>query len=116
LKKWRKHKRFFKDQNIPGPSPLPLFGNFLDVISQGILAHDMSLIEKYGKICGAFEGATPVLMTSDVAFIKAVMIKDFAHFVNRRVRMSHILYFYLYKLFFYIINRSRFSIRTQSSP
>jgi cytochrome P450 family 3 subfamily A len=84
-KKWRKHKRFFKDQNIPGPEPLPLFGNFLDVVTKGMIVHDTELIKKYGRICGAFEGSVPVLMTSDVAFIKAVMIKDFAHFVNRRV-------------------------------
>jgi hypothetical protein len=45
----------------------------------------MALVAKYGKIVGVFEGSTPVIMTTDVAFMKAVMVKDFAHFVNRRV-------------------------------
>ena len=34
---------------------------------------------------GTFEGTTPTLHTIDTEIIKMVFVKDFDHFVNRRV-------------------------------
>jgi len=78
-------RNHFKKMNIPGPMPLPLIGNFNGVIKLGATKYDEYLMGKYGKIVGYFEGSTPNLLISDVKFIKAVLIKDFSHFVNRRV-------------------------------
>ena len=70
---------------VPGPSPLFIFGNFFSM-TKGLIKCDSALIEKYGKTCGYFEGSQPVIITTDVKFIKSVMIKDFQYFINRRVR------------------------------
>lgn len=70
---------------VPSPPPLFLFGNFFSM-TKGLIKWDSSLIDKYGKTCGYFEGSQPVLLTTDIKFIKSVMIKDFQHFINRRVK------------------------------
>jgi hypothetical protein len=74
--------------NVPGPMPLPLVGNFLELIKKGITDHDIELMNKYGKIVGYFEGSTPNLMVSDLKLVKSITVKDFSHFVNRRVQFQ----------------------------
>ena len=70
---------------LPGPSPTFLIGNFKDMISVGIANYDLNIFKKYGKTIGYFEGSQPIILTKDVKFLKAAMIKDFSSFVNRRV-------------------------------
>lgn len=94
-------KIFFKKLGVPGPSPKFIFGNFKDMLNVGIAEYDLSIFKKYGKTVGYFEGSTPVILTKDVKFIKAVMIKDFSHFVNRRVGISHITF--VIKFFIFLI-------------
>ena len=88
---------------MPGPAPTFLIGNFKDMMSAGIADYDISTFKKYGKTYGFFEGSSPVIVTKDVKFIKAVMIKDFSSFVNRRVRS------YL-NILFKLENSSKFRI------
>lgn len=45
----------------------------------------MALVQKYGKVFGYFDGSLPNLWITDVAMIKAMYVKDFDHFVDRRV-------------------------------
>ena len=82
--KWWRMCSYFKKLNIRGPTPLPLVGNFLGLIKDGFDVYDPYLMKKYNRTCGMFEGSTPVILTSDPKFIKSVMIKDSASFVNRR--------------------------------
>lgn len=56
IKNYIQLRSFFKSKNIPGPIPLPLFGNFYGVIKEGLVYHDINIVRKYGKICGYFEG------------------------------------------------------------
>nr|QEV83804.1 cytochrome P450 [Brachionus rotundiformis] len=84
LKNWIKQLSFYKKLNIPGPKPWPLIGNIQNVMREGFVKHDIELMKKYGRVVGYFEGSTPVVLTTDVKFIKNVMIKDFNSFVNRR--------------------------------
>jgi hypothetical protein len=78
---------YFKRMNLPGPVPLPIVGNMLGRIYNSFIYNDMLLIKKYGKTCGCFEMSEPVILTTDVKFIKAVLIKDFNSFQNRRVSL-----------------------------
>ena len=87
IRNWLERKNYFKKLGIPGPTPRIIFGNMLEMSNIGIQEYDMNLLKKYGKTVGYFEGHTPVILTKDVKFIKAVMIKDFSSFVNRRVRL-----------------------------
>ena len=63
---------------------MPILGNFHTVIKKGFVGNDTELIEDM-KFCGYFEGSQPVIMTTDLKFMKNFLIKDFNSFANRRV-------------------------------
>lgn len=77
---------FFKNLNIPGPSPIFFFGNFLDVVRTRRLS---LLINKwsqtYGRVFGYFEGHTPILVINDPDVLQDVFISSFSNFHSRRV-------------------------------
>ncbi|XP_043848125.1 cytochrome P450 3A24-like [Dromiciops gliroides] len=76
--------KVFKDLGIPGPTPLPLFGNFLSY-SKGVANFDMICFKKYGKTWGIFDGRQPILAITDPEIIKSVMVKEcYSVFTNRR--------------------------------
>ena len=54
-------------------------------IGQCLPQYDRDLVNKYGKVFGHFNGSNPSLWVTDPDFIKSVFVKDFDHFVNRRV-------------------------------
>lgn len=47
--------------------------------------YDQELVKKYGRIVGCFDGPYPNLYVTDADIIKSVFVKDFDHFINRRV-------------------------------
>ena len=83
-------KNHFKKLGLSGPTPMPVFGNLLTLIAKGFDVYDVETLQKYNGTCGYFEGTTPVVLTSDPKFIKLVMNKDSASFVNRRVGIYQI--------------------------
>ena len=50
--------------------------------------HDVALVKKYGKVLGVYDGPQPNLWITDLDLIKAIYVKDFDHFVDRRVRKT----------------------------
>ncbi len=58
-----------------------------------MLDYDMEVVKKHGKILGQFDGCIPNLWVTDAELIKSIFIKDFDHFVDRRVSL---LYIYIY--------------------
>ena len=54
----------------------------------------MALVKQYGKVFGYFDGLVPNLWITDVDMIKAMYVKDFDHFVDRRVRKEKDSFFF----------------------
>jgi hypothetical protein len=84
---------------VPGPSPLFIVGNFLDIFKKGFPKHDAEIMQKYGKTVGYFEGEMPVILTTDPNFIKSVMMKDFSCFINHRVSYPKFMLFFFYDFY-----------------
>lgn len=75
-------------RNVPGPSPIWLFGNLIPRLraTLSLAEYDQQIYKCYGgaKYCGYYEFMKPVLMIGDPELLKHVMIKDFDHFTDRR--------------------------------
>ncbi|XP_072799387.1 cytochrome P450 3A24-like isoform X2 [Vicugna pacos] len=75
----------FKKLGIPGPKPLPFFGNIL-AYQKGIWDFDKECFKKYGKVWGFYDGGRPVLAILDPDMIKTVLVKEcYSTFTNRRI-------------------------------
>ena len=57
-----------------------------NTIMQCLPQYDRDLMKKYGKVMGYFDGRHPNLWITDADLIRSIYVKDFDHFVNRRVQ------------------------------
>ncbi|XP_045213915.2 cytochrome P450 3A24-like [Mercenaria mercenaria] len=78
-----RHFTILKRLGIPGPAPLPFFGNQLEQFFKGIHKTDEEWLQKYGKVFGYYSGYQPVIAITDPEILKAVLIKDFQNFTDR---------------------------------
>merc|ERR1712214_197290 len=84
LKQWINQLLQYKRNKLNGPLPLPLFGNLL-MLRKGLNYFQMDMVDKYGKTFLFSEGLSkPQIFTADHELIKAISVKDFRYFVNRR--------------------------------
>lgn len=78
---------FWKDRSVPGPKPIPVFGNiFWPMIGKVSIAEYLQKLHNEYKdepMIGLFVRRTPHLVIQDPELIKDVLIKDFSKFANR---------------------------------
>ncbi|CAG0924441.1 unnamed protein product [Notodromas monacha] len=80
---------FFSKQGIPTVQPiLPVVGNVWKVWKRDNMQIEVERLRIYGKLYGMFEGKNPIYVTSDPEIIKAVTVKEFDNFVDRRGILS----------------------------
>ena len=72
-----------KRHGIPGPRPHFIYGNFHELRGKNV-AKINEWIEKYGKICGYYEGPVPTLIVTDLELLKRILVKDFKLFAARK--------------------------------
>uniref|UniRef100_A0A8C3YJY1 Cytochrome P450 3A n=1 Tax=Catagonus wagneri TaxID=51154 RepID=A0A8C3YJY1_9CETA len=74
----------FKKLGVPGPRPVPYFGNILAYV-KGVDYFDLKCFKQYGKMWGIYDGRQPVLAIADPDIIKTVLVKEcYSVFTNRR--------------------------------
>lgn len=56
---------------------------------KNLTTYDAGLVKEYGKVMGYFDGPRPNLWIADDQLIKSIFVKDFDHFVDRRVIMLY---------------------------
>lgn len=85
----RKHLNFWASRGVPtAPGYLPLLGHahklFTTKHYRWLYIDEIYRHHGGSKICGMYEKLSPTLLIGDPELIKAVLIKDFDHFVDRR--------------------------------
>ncbi|XP_063625108.1 cytochrome P450 6B5-like [Cydia splendana] len=83
---------YWRDRNVPGPAPVPLFGNIMESALRR--THAAFVMEKIyqdfpdHKVVGIYRMASPCLLIRDPDIVKHVLIKDFENFVDRGIRFT----------------------------
>ncbi|XP_061717334.1 cytochrome P450 6B5-like [Cydia pomonella] len=83
---------YWRNQNVPGPGPIPIFGNTLKFVlastSLGVILKKLYDGYPTDKVVGLFRMRTPCLLIRDLDIVKHVLIKDFHVFSDRGVSFS----------------------------
>nr|XP_060639596.1 cytochrome P450 2G1-like [Anolis sagrei ordinatus] len=78
-----KRKQLHKGRLPPGPTPLPLIGNFLQIKSSETLKSLIKLREKYGPVFTVYFGTRPVLVLCGHQAVKEALIDKAEEFSGR---------------------------------
>ncbi|KAF0294711.1 putative cytochrome P450 6a13 [Amphibalanus amphitrite] len=81
-----KDYRFWKARGVPGPTPTFPYGNEFGPPLVDFIGFEEWIYNTQGgkKFCGYIEMARPVLYVGDLDLIRAITIKDFESFTDRR--------------------------------
>ncbi|XP_040179126.1 cytochrome P450 2C15-like [Rana temporaria] len=74
---WRRSKM------PPGPFPLPVLGNFLQLYSDGLLPGLLKVSKKYGSVCTVYFGSRPTIVVTGYKALKEVFSDSGDAFLNR---------------------------------
>ncbi|XP_075043036.1 cytochrome P450 2G1-like isoform X1 [Mixophyes fleayi] len=77
-------KRFWSHGNLPpGPAPLPLLGNVLEIGRGDIVNSLMKLSEKYGNVFTIYLGSRPVVVVTGYKLVKEIYLDNGDDYLNR---------------------------------
>ncbi|XP_078037570.1 cytochrome P450 6A1-like [Augochlora pura] len=83
---------FWKKRGVPGPEPIPFFGNTVAVLfsrlSMGQYMREIYAKYKSEPMVGVFIRRSPLLILNDPELIKTVLIKDFTKFSDRGMTVN----------------------------
>ncbi|XP_063995669.1 uncharacterized protein LOC135173024 [Diachasmimorpha longicaudata] len=83
---------YWTKKGVPGPRPLPIFGNFASVfLNQKAPFQVFEQIYKDYKqypYAGGFRGLKPMLVVNDLDLIKHILIKEFSTFAGRGLHID----------------------------
>ncbi|KAK0408409.1 hypothetical protein QR680_003938 [Steinernema hermaphroditum] len=88
FKFFKNHTTYWKDRDVVGPEPIPVFGNLFSVIGSVQRNPVLQLYEwtkQYGKVYGIQEGWRNTLVVSDVNMLQDVFLKKFQFFHGRKL-------------------------------
>lgn len=87
-----KNYDFWRKRGVPGPKPIPLFGNYMSVMLgrtfMGTYIKKLHDEYKHEPFIGTFLKRQPLLIIHDLDMIKTVLIKDFSTFSSRGVTFN----------------------------
>ena len=78
----KRNQDVFSAIGIPGPWTLPLAGGIYTLVRKGLLKFDTHLLKQYGKFAGITTFTGHAIITSDVSFVKQVLVKEWLNFPN----------------------------------
>ena len=80
-----------KELGLPGPTPLPIVGNFWALILHAKTLHKRQLenLRTYGRVFGFYLFKTPTIVVSDPEILKVILVKEFEKFHDRPVSSSN---------------------------
>ncbi|XP_060082381.1 cytochrome P450 3A24-like [Ylistrum balloti] len=82
------HKRkamLLRRYGLHGPAALPVLGNMLELIKTGTTALEEKWLKEYGNVFVWYFGCMQSITVKDQDILKAVLIKDFSNFCNRKM-------------------------------
>ncbi|XP_017772314.1 PREDICTED: cytochrome P450 9e2 [Nicrophorus vespilloides] len=111
---------FWYTKRVPGPIPVPIFGNILENILQikpftNVITDYCKAFEKH-RYYGFYQFSKPVLILNDLQLIKQMSIKDFEHFADHGTNSREDIDEYFCKILFALKGESWRRMRTTISP
>lgn len=83
---------YWRDNNVVGPKPVPLFGNLLESALRrkhvGIIYKEIYDAYPKEKVIGIYRMTSPTLIIRDLDIVKNILIKDFDAFPERGIAFS----------------------------